>query len=373
MRIFGRKYRCANEDFITRYGIEITKYGEMQCSNLGLTEEQNLLVDPITIVEQLSDETLPNRLSEQTARTPFGTISSFYFDGLSCFMFKLRGAKEQRVAFRAGDIGAVQLVYLLDGGCKWYANDILAQKFKEGGHNGFFLPAGSEMTAKFTEGDITLVIIGIERHRFLRLSSAGAFYQTLVSHCSGSAPNPVNHSVLPITPDQSAVLYNIVNCKRSDFIRYHYIKAKVEVLLALDLEQSAYHSMKNHQQVLREEELQRVYKVRDMLQQKPSESYSLVGLAHQVGTNDATLKKHFKQVFGTTVFAYLTACRMELAKSLLLKNNQKVAVVAQEVGYKYASHFSTAFRKYFGYLPTKLLQSFVSFPISYLLEASFLL
>src|SRR5690606_36936688 len=83
------------------------------------------------------------------------------------------------------------------------------------------------------------------------------------------------------------------------------------------------------------------------------------GLAHAVGTNEATLKKHFKAVYGTTVFGYLTARRMELAKALLLSKELKVAAVAQEVGYKYASHFTTAFRKHFGVLPNKLLRMVV--------------
>src|SRR3546814_929631 len=99
--------------------------------------------------------------------------------------------------------------------------------------------------------------------------------------------------------------------------------------------------------------------VRDLLHHQPAQSYSLVGLAHAVGANEATLKKHFKAVYGTTVFGFLTARRMELAKALLLANELKVAAVAQEVGYKYASHFTAAFRRHFGVLPTKLLRVFI--------------
>lgn len=106
---------------------------------------------------------------------------------------------------------------------------------------------------------------------------------------------------------------------------------------------------------LRDYELERVYQVRDMLRNFPGRSYTLVGLAHEVGTNDATLKKHFKMVIGHTVFSYLRICRMEAARTLLVTKQKTVAEIAQHLGYKHVSHFSAAFRKYYGSAPTKFV------------------
>ncbi|MEO5911035.1 MAG: AraC family transcriptional regulator [Pelobium sp.] len=80
---------------------------------------------------------------------------------------------------------------------------------------------------------------------------------------------------------------------------------------------------------------------------------SLIELAHEVGLNDFKLKKGFKEYYGTTVFGYLHDLRMEKAKILLCKD-KKIIAVADEVGYKNAHHFSAAFKKYFGVLPSKL-------------------
>ena len=45
---------------------------------------------------------------------------------------------------------------------------------------------------------------------------------------------------------------------------------------------------------------------------------------------------------------------MQFAKELLVLGNEKIQVVAEKVGYKHATHFTAAFKKYFGHLPTKI-------------------
>ena len=155
------------------------------------------------------------------------------------------------------------------------------------------------------------------------------------------------------------VIQQILHEKKPAYLRAAYIQVKLAELFVLFLERVGKFQQNETSVPLRPDELDRMRKVRDMLHDDLAASYSLTGLAHAVGTNETTLKTHFKALYGVTVFGYLTACRMERAKMLLAEGNLKVSMVAQEVGYKYASHFSTAFRKYFGYLPTKILRMFV--------------
>ncbi len=44
---------------------------------------------------------------------------------------------------------------------------------------------------------------------------------------------------------------------------------------------------------------------------------SLIELARQVGINECTLKRGFRQIFGNTMFGYLHDYRMEQARQLL--------------------------------------------------------
>lgn len=79
---------------------------------------------------------------------------------------------------------------------------------------------------------------------------------------------------------------------------------------------------------------------------------SLQTLARLVGTNECTLKRAFKQEFGTTVFQYLFDYRMTLAAQYLLDTTLPIADVGEKVGYDYQSHFCTAFKRRYGISPT---------------------
>lgn len=88
-----------------------------------------------------------------------------------------------------------------------------------------------------------------------------------------------------------------------------------------------------------------------LLTQNLDEPPTLAALARQVGLSETTLKRGFHQVFGTTVFGYLRARRMERAHTLLHAGEATVLEAAALVGYSNPSNFAAAFRKQFGVNP----------------------
>ena len=78
---------------------------------------------------------------------------------------------------------------------------------------------------------------------------------------------------------------------------------------------------------------------------------SLEALAREAGLSESTLKRGFRQVFGTTVFDHLRALRMERAKQLLQSGDATVIEAATLVGYSNPSNFAAAFRRQFGLNP----------------------
>lgn len=79
-------------------------------------------------------------------------------------------------------------------------------------------------------------------------------------------------------------------------------------------------------------------------------------LAHEFGINASKLKKGFKQVFGTSIHAFLLEERMQLALDLLTNSKEPVTEIAHLCGYNNVSAFSAAFKKRFGMPPSKLRQ-----------------
>lgn len=78
---------------------------------------------------------------------------------------------------------------------------------------------------------------------------------------------------------------------------------------------------------------------------------SIPELARIVGTNEFTLKRAFKALFGTTLYGYVSTRRMEQAK-LLLRQGMPVASTAHAVGYECVRSFSAAFRRQTGQSPS---------------------
>jgi len=105
---------------------------------------------------------------------------------------------------------------------------------------------------------------------------------------------------------------------------------------------------------LKKADVEKMYQAKEFILKNLSTPCSLINIAQQVGTNEFTLKKGFKEVFGTTVFGFWNDVKMQEAKRLLLENKMNVSEVSEQIGYKNPQHFSTAFKKYFGTSPSQL-------------------
>lgn len=80
---------------------------------------------------------------------------------------------------------------------------------------------------------------------------------------------------------------------------------------------------------------------------------SLKELAREIGLNEYQLKVGFKNIYGTTVYKYLTDYRMDQARRMLDSGSYLVNEAAAEVGYSNPSHFIAAFKKKYGFTPKK--------------------
>lgn len=161
---------------------------------------------------------------------------------------------------------------------------------------------------------------------------------------------------LAITPEMTAVLQDIMATQRKGFYKRLMIEAKVIELLMLQFEQYENFILKPFCHSIKKRDVDKMHEVKTIIETNLQTPCSLINLAHLVGTNEYNLKKSFKEVFGTTVFGYLSQLRMEEARQLLLKGEMNINQISDYIGYKNANHFSTAFKKFFGYNPSELKQ-----------------
>lgn len=83
---------------------------------------------------------------------------------------------------------------------------------------------------------------------------------------------------------------------------------------------------------------------------------SIEEFAHFTGRSLSGFKRDFSNSFNTTPTKWIINKRLELAHSLLSSNSKQVSEICYEVGFKNLSHFSSAFKKRYGFAPTKLLK-----------------
>lgn len=80
---------------------------------------------------------------------------------------------------------------------------------------------------------------------------------------------------------------------------------------------------------------------------------SLENIANYTGRSLATFKRDFKKVSPLSPQKWLFEKRLKVAHDKIHSDHVKVSDVYLEVGFKNLSHFSTAYKKQYGYSPTK--------------------
>ncbi|HAT61006.1 MAG TPA: hypothetical protein DCS83_00435 [Prevotella sp.] len=157
-------------------------------------------------------------------------------------------------------------------------------------------------------------------------------------------------SVKPITPQMQFIISDICRNPFKGYMRKSYLEAKVIELFLLQVESHRNIQKEN----LRKDETDKIIAARDYLDKNYNKKIRIIDLARTMGTNQQTLKKGFKELFGTTIWGYYNNLRMETAKDLLINQEKSIAEVADNIGYKNPQHFTVAFKKKYGILPSIL-------------------
>ncbi|MEO0901904.1 MAG: AraC family transcriptional regulator, partial [Bacteroidota bacterium] len=158
----------------------------------------------------------------------------------------------------------------------------------------------------------------------------------------------------PITLEMYSIINEIIHCERTGLFKRIFLESKVISLLLLQMEQISSFDHQNSSPTLKKEDVEKMYEVKELLDLNFKKTDTLTNLAKKVGTNEYTLKKGFKELFGTSVFQYWKRIRLQTAKSMLLDEGLSVQEVSLKIGYKNPQHFTTAFKKQFGTVPSAI-------------------
>ena len=235
-----------------------------------------------------------------------------------------------------------------------------AYKFSTMEHNILTLPGGEVSVDLACSDQIESLSINLSPELFLNYFPAtNPLFSKFRASIQKQIPYRMSKKNLPIIPKINTLLYEIVHCPLNGYSKRLYIEAKIIELLAIQFDQFEQLSTGPVSAQLKNGEIEKMHQSQQIISKNPEKNFSLKELSRHVGTNEYNLKKHFKQVFSSTVFGYIQKFRMEKAKEMLTDGKLKIAEISRQLGYKHATHFTAAFKKHFGFLPHKVKAFFL--------------
>lgn len=102
-----------------------------------------------------------------------------------------------------------------------------------------------------------------------------------------------------------------------------------------------------------EEQTAAIRQVHDRAVEHLDRRVSIEQLAREHLMSPTALKYLFREVYGESIAAHITAHRMEEAERLLRESDLPVSDIASNVGYSSPSKFGEAFKKAYGFLPSE--------------------
>ena len=100
-------------------------------------------------------------------------------------------------------------------------------------------------------------------------------------------------------------------------------------------------------------QVDKVKAIMAMITASPQNHYTMEELSYQFEFPVTSMKKCFKGVYGTSIYAYIKEYRMNAAAIRLRRTKDSVTSIALQMGYNNASKFSAAFKSVIGMTPSE--------------------
>ena len=147
-----------------------------------------------------------------------------------------------------------------------------------------------------------------------------------------------------VTPSMLQILQDIIHCDKPMALKKLFLSSRIMELLMLQIDQVQFNDQKHS---ISKGNKEKLHEVKRYLDSKLEPEFSLKTLAMNFATNEFTLKKEFKLLFGKSIFEYWNGMRFDYAKRLL-KEGYSIKQLANQMGYSNPQNFSTAFKKRYG-------------------------
>jgi AraC family transcriptional activator of pyochelin receptor len=224
-----------------------------------------------------------------------------------------------------------------------------------GGHHNILYSKDFEMTVENRTLELETFGIQFPRETFLRFTqNANDGLKKFADQIINGDSALLSDQWGAVDPAIQQVIDQVIhNRYAGDLLNLFLLSKSIEILV-LCAESCLLAAEKKETYLKTAADKEKIIAARDLVNQRVHCPPSLTEIATAVGLNEYKLKRGFKETFQTTVFGYLTAQRLLLAKRYLLDTDKTAAEIAFDLGYATPQHFNNAFKKHFGHTPDSI-------------------
>ncbi|MBX2922559.1 MAG: helix-turn-helix transcriptional regulator [Chitinophagaceae bacterium] len=251
----------------------------------------------------------------------------------------------------------VLMVFLLDGNVT-EADRILQRKTNNtpGYHNLLYVNSFNHLYNLRKNSSFDTFCIFLSKDFYFNIiGKTNSIHDEFAHQIHSGLGSGLSDQYMPMNFEMESIITKVRNCTRKGNFHRLCLEIKVQELLLLQLEQyhNTYVEVKQ-KPVLHDDDIAKIKVAKAILEESYNTPPTIKQLARMAGVNEFKLKKGFKALFQCTIHEYVLKFRMEKANQLVRGQSLQMREVAMELGYKNPSHFSAAFKKHFGFLPTEM-------------------
>ncbi len=305
--------------------------------------------------EEQSASTTPNGLVERQfscrLSTGAGSFTDYTLDGLYIGFGELRLKRTTQIHTEA-DRQKIQLVYVFSGQTVMQHQGLRsAVTLEDGQYNLFYLHEDTGQQEWMNHSN--------KSHQGLEICLTPAFitqflpedspdFQHFVTSMTKDQSTALTNYSPVITPTMMHIIRSIMHTNTPASLKKLFLYSRIMELLMLQFEHMYCGS---DSRGISKQNKERMFEVKSFLEVQLEPTFSIRSLAKDFATNEFTLKKEFKQLFGKSIFDYWNEVRFNYA-GRLLKEGYSIQQLADKMGYSSPQNFSTAFKRRFGIIPS---------------------
>jgi AraC-like DNA-binding protein len=155
-----------------------------------------------------------------------------------------------------------------------------------------------------------------------------------------------NDLIVPMSSDIFSILLDLESNHVKGISSKIFLEAKVLEILAIQIENYKKNKTQNID-VLSNKTVEKLFHLKQFLKENLNKNYTIQQLSIKTGLSENLIKTEFRKLFNCTVNELFKYEKMNRAKYLLQQTDLPIYQIADDVGYKNATHFSAAFKRFF--------------------------